>query len=92
MIQILQVLIPLIIGTVLYTSTLLSKRKWLIAIGIVTLISCPFFYSLINGQAYPIINAINNLELYILFVWAFSGLLVTIALIRIYIKIKVQKH
>lgn len=92
MIQILQVLIPLIIGTVLYTSTLLSKWKWLIAIGIVILISCPFFYSLINGQAFPIIGAPINLELSIFFVWAFSGLLVTIALIRIYIKIRAQKH
>jgi len=88
MIQVLQVLIPLIIGSILFSSTLLSKWRLLIIIVLILGISSPAFYHMVNEQLNPLAKKSTNLELSMLFVWLSSALLVTVALIRIYLKIK----
>ncbi|WP_342542287.1 hypothetical protein MHH33_15725 [Paenisporosarcina sp. FSL H8-0542] len=92
MIQLLQTLIPLILGTILFSSTLMSPKRWLVAITLFIGISGPFIYSLFNEQSHPAIDANIGLGLSMLFVWICSGLLVLFALIRIYLNIKQQKN
>ena len=92
MIQLLQTLIPLTLGTILFSSTLMSPKRWLIAIALFIGISAPFIYSLFDEEAHPTIGANIGLGLSMLFVWVCSGLLLLIALIRIYLNIKQQKN
>lgn len=88
MIQVLQVLIPLIIGTILFSSTLSSKWRFLVIIVLLLGISSPSFYYMFNEQLNPVANRSDNLESSMLFVWLSSGLLVILALIRVYLKIR----
>lgn len=88
MIQVLQVLIPLIVGTILFSSTLSSKWRLLVIMVLILGISSPSFYYLLHEQLTPLTERNNNLELSMLFVWLSSALLVTVALIRVYLKIK----
>lgn len=92
MIQILAAIIPLIIGTILFSSTILSKWRWLVAILLLLGISGPFFYTLINPQFHPAIGVNINLVLALFFVWTCSVTLVLIAAIRIYLSIKSKKR
>lgn len=92
MIQILAALIPLLLGTILFTSTLLTTWRWLVAILLFFGISGPFFYSLINPQLHPAIGVNLNLVFSMYFAWSCSALLVLIALIRIYLAIKSKKR
>jgi len=92
MIQLLQTLIPLTLGTILFSSTFMSPKRWLIAIALFIGISAPFIYSLFDEEVYPTIGANIGLGLSMLFVWVCSGMLVLLALIRIYFKIKQQKN
>lgn len=88
MIQLLQILIPLIIGTILFSSTLLSKWKFLVIIVLILGISSPAFYYMVNEQLNPLAERSNDLELSMLFVWLSSALLIMLALARVYLKIK----
>lgn len=88
MIQVLQVLIPLIIGTILFSSTLSSKWRLLVIIVLIFGISSPVFYYMMNEQLNPVAARSNNLELSMLFVWLSSGLLVVLSFTRVYLKIR----
>jgi len=91
MILLLQVLVPLLIGTILFSSTLLTKWRWLVAILLIVLAIAPFAFSLVDELAHPPIGVNFGLGFAILFVWACSGMFVIIGVIRIYMKIKLQK-
>lgn len=91
MIQILQILIPLILGIILFSSTLLSKWRWLVAILLFFGGSSPFLYYLFDEQIHPVLRANIDLELSIFFAWGCSAFLVFIAFIRIFLKLKSQK-
>lgn len=92
MIQLLQTLIPLILGTILFSSTLKSPKRWLVAIALFIGISGPFIFSLFDEQSHPAVGANVGLGLSMLLVWVCSVLLVLLALIRIYLKIRQQKN
>lgn len=91
MILLLQVLIPLIIGAILYSSTLVSRWRGLIFIFLILGVSFPFAYSLFMEQSMITTDSHNGLELSILFVWVSSSVLGILALIRIYLKITRHK-
>ena len=91
MILLLQILIPLILGIILFTSTLLTNRRWLVAIFLFIGGSSPFFYYLFNEQTHPVQRTNIDLELSIFFSWGCSVILVFIAFIRIFLKVKSQK-
>lgn len=88
MIQLFAVLIPLIIAILLFSSTLLSKRKWHLAFLLFISIAGPFTFLLLDEHVHPTLHANINLGYSILFVWFCSGLLFLWAIIRIYIKTK----
>lgn len=92
MIQILAAIIPLMIGIILFSSTIISKWRWLVAILLLIGISGPFFYTLMNPQFHPAIGVNINLVLSLFFVWTCSVTLVLIACIRIYLAIKSKKR
>jgi len=85
MILLFQILIPLIMGTILFSSTLLSTRRRLVAIFLIFGLNVPFIYSLFDEQATRIGS--RGLELSILFVWTCSSVLIMLAFIRIFLKI-----
>lgn len=87
MILLLQVLIPLIIGAILFSSTLVTKWRWIVFICLILGVSFPFVYSLIMKQSMMTTDSHNGLELSILFVWVSSSVLGMLALIRIFLKI-----
>jgi len=87
MILLFQILIPLIMGTILFSSTLLSTRRRLVAIFLILGLNGPFIYSLFNKQAEPAKIGDRGLELSMLFVWTFSIVLIILAFIRIFLKI-----
>jgi hypothetical protein len=91
MIQLLQILIPLILGIILFSSTLMSKWRWLVAILLFIGGSSPFLYFLFDEQLHPVLNANIDLELSMFFAWGCSAILVIIAFIRIFVKLKSQK-
>lgn len=92
MIQLLQVSIPLILGTILFTSTLATQWRWLVAILLFMVISSPFMFIRYGEEIHPVINANLDLENSMLFVWSCSALLGLVALIRILLKIKSSKN
>ena len=91
MIQLLQILIPLILGIILFTSTLLTNRRWLVAILLFIGGSCPFLYYLFDEQIHPVLRTNIDLEISMFFSWGCSVILVFIAFIRIFLKVKSQK-
>lgn len=91
MIQLLQILIPLILGTILFSSTLLSKWRYLFAILLFFGGSSPFLYYLFDEQLHPVLNTNIDLELSMFFAWGCSAFLVLIAFIRIFLKINSEK-
>jgi hypothetical protein len=91
MIQLLQILIPLILGIILFSSTLLSKWRYLFAILLFFGGSSPFLYYLFDEQLHPVLSTNIDLELSMFFAWGCSSFLVFIAFIRIFLKINSQK-
>lgn len=92
MILILQVLIPLIISLILFSSTLLTKWRRLITILLFLLISSPLSYALIFTYFNFPIQANIGVGTITIFVWSCSLVLFLIAIIRIAIKIKSLKE
>lgn len=74
-------------GTILFSSTLLSTRRRLVAIFLILGLNGPFIYSLFNEQAEPARIRSHGLELSMLFVWTCSSVLIILAFIRIFLKI-----
>jgi hypothetical protein len=91
MIQLLQILIPLILGIILFSSTLLSRWRYLVAILLFIGGSSPFLYYLFDEEIHPVLHTNIDLELSMFFAWGCSALLVFIAFIRIFLKINSQK-
>ena len=91
MIQLLQILIPLILGIILFSSTLLSKWRYLVAILLFFGGSSPFLYYLFDERLHPVLSTNIDLELSMFFSWGCSATLVIVAFIRIYLKLKPQK-
>lgn len=91
MILILQVLIPLIISLILFSSTLLTKWRRLITILLFLLISSPLSYALIFTYFNFPRQANISVGFITLFVWSSALVLGIIAIIRIAFIIKSVK-
>jgi hypothetical protein len=91
MIFILQVLIPLIISLILFSSTLLTRWRWLIAILLFLLISSPLSYALIYTYLNFPLQANIGVGSITIFIWSCSFVLALIAILRIVFKIKSLK-
>lgn len=92
MILILQVLIPLIISLILFSSTLLTKWRRLITILLFLLISSPLSYALIFTYFNFPLQANIGVGTITIFIWSCSLVLLLIAIIRIAFKIKSIKQ
>ncbi len=92
MTQLLQILTPLIIGIILFSSTLFSKWRWLVAIVLLVGLISPFIYSLIVERSPSGIVSDKNYEFPMFFAWACSALLAIIGLFRMYLKMKSHKN
>jgi len=88
---ILQVLIPLIISLILFSSTLLTRWRRLITILLFLLISSPLSYALIFTYFNFPIQANIGVGTITIFIWSCSLVLAIIASIRIAFKIKSVK-
>ena len=91
MILILQVLIPLIISLILFSSTLKTRWRWLITILLFLMISSPLSYALIYTYFNFPRQANISVGFITLFVWSSALVLGIIAIIRIAFIIKSVK-
>lgn len=91
MILILQVLIPLIISLILFSSTLLTRWRMLITILLFLLISSPLSYALIFTYFNFPLQSTIGVGTITIFIWSCSLVLLLIAIIRIAFKIKAVK-